>query len=93
MSNMGGLMRHTKKQLCDMIMTYEDGYDDVQTAIKQLIKENENLKLEAEVSNKSYEDLLKHKKSIMKRYRDELYKNKLEDNKLEPICDLGGNLI
>ena len=51
MSNIQGLMRHTKRELCDMILKYEAACDDIQGAVVELLKENENLKLEAEADS------------------------------------------
>ena len=62
-----------------------------------LLKDNENLKLEAEADSKAYDELLKHKKSIMKKYRDELHKAKknemVEMDLGENVADIGGNVI
>ena len=96
MSNIQGLMRQTKRELCDMILKYEVACDDIQNAVVELLKDNENLKLEAEMDSKAYDELLKHKKSIMKKYRDELYnkkKNELVEMDLDIVADIGGNVI
>jgi sugar-specific transcriptional regulator TrmB len=96
MSNIQGLMRHNKRELCEIILKYEIACDDIQSAVKELLKENENLKVEAEADSKSYDELLQHKKSIMKKYRDELHKakkNTLVELEIANIADIGGNVI
>lgn len=97
MSKIEALMRNNKRELCDMILKYEVACDDIQNAVVELLKDNENLKLEAEADSKAYDELLKHKKSIMKKYRDELQKAKknemVEMDLGENVADIGGNVI
>lgn len=88
------LMRLTKKELVKMIMGYEDGYGGVQSAVEELMKENEKLRLEAEKDSLEYNELLKYKNQMMKKYRKSIEaNNKLEEVNLEYVNDLGGNVI
>ena len=99
MSSTAKLMKYTKAELCKMVRHYEDGYDDVQKSIEELLKENENLRLESKRDSEVYYELLRYKNHIRDKYmRDLPEKNEkkneiLKEVEIEVISDLGGNVI
>ena len=92
------LMKHTKKELCEKVIMLglrcvelEQGLEQFEVEVKEYVKQNEDLQLEAERDSKEYYELLKYKNHIMKKYRDELKSNPNELQ--EVVLDLGGNSV
>lgn len=93
------LMRLTKKDLCDKVIMLglrcvelETSYDSIENDVKEIIKQNDQLELEAKRDSTEYYELLKYKNHIMKKYRESL-KPEEEIFPMEEVLDLGGNVV